>query len=292
LAHGFNAQGIFPQGFGGNGATVNAGTDELRGSRGLALAGLGAAIAVVALGRLAFGVHPAYSALALAAAVPLCAAAVRAKGETDRTPAGPLGALGQLVTGIAAPGGLAAPLCGGGIVNGTAMQSSMMVTNWRIGRAVGARPGAQLAASIAGIVIGAIAAAAAFELVRRAYGLGNETMPATAGQSWKATAEVVQHGLSAMPAYAPLAAALGLATGLAAALAARHRRLSWLPSPVAFGMAFITPASISLAIAAGAILLHPVARRRGHDVTLLAAGVIAGEAIAGLAIAAWIVASG
>jgi uncharacterized oligopeptide transporter (OPT) family protein len=35
-----------------------------------------------------------------------------------------------------------------------------------------------------------------------------------------------------------------------------------------------------------------VARRRGHDVTLLAAGVIAGEAIAGLAIAAWIVASG
>jgi uncharacterized oligopeptide transporter (OPT) family protein len=51
------------------------------------------------------------------------------------------------------------------------------------------------------------------------------------------------------------------------------------------------PASISIAIAAGALLLHPAARRRGPDATLLAAGAIAGEAIAGVAIAAWIVAT-
>ncbi len=284
-------------------STLGAGLRELRGAaeatdrepraiRAHLLGGLAAAIAVAAFGRLAFGVHPAVSALALALAVPLCAAAIRAKGEADRTPAGPLGALGQLATGIAAPGGIAAPLCGGGIVNGTAMQSSMMVNNWRIGRALGGRPGAQLAASIAGLLVGAIAAAAAFELIRRAYGLGTAAMPAIAGQSWKATAEIVQHGASAMPPYAPLAAALGLALGLLWALAMRRPRLAWLPSPVAFGMAFITPASISLAIAAGALLLHPAARRRPHDATLLAAGAIAGEAIAGLAIAGWIVATG
>ncbi len=274
----------------GAGVDAGDGAGALRFSRAHALALAAAVAALLVLGRVAFGLHPALTLLALALSLLLCPAAARAKGEADRAPAGPLATIGQLVVGAAAPGSLGAPLGGGGIVNGTAMQSTTLLNNWRVGHRIGAPPGPQLVASIAGVVVGAIAVAAAFELLRRAYGLGNAIMPVPAGQGWKATAELVQHGLSAMPPGAPIAAGLGLGAGAALALAARHRRLGFLPSPVAIGMAFITPPYVSLTLAFAGLI------PRGADPAgariALAAGAIAGEALAGLAAAGWMLASG
>ncbi len=274
----------------GGGAGAGAGGAALGFSRAHAAALAAAVVALLVLGRVAFGLHPALTLLALALSLLLCPAAARAKGETDRAPAGPLATIGQLVVGAVTPGSLGAPLAGGGIVNGTAMQSTTLLNNWHVGRRIGAPPGPQLVASIAGVVVGAIAVAAAFELLRRAYGLGNETLPAPAGQAWKAMAELVGQGLSAMPPGAPLAAGIALAAGAAIAFAARHRRLGFLPSPVAIGMAFITPPYISITIALAGLI------PRGADPAgariALAAGAIAGEALAGLAAAGWMLAAG
>jgi uncharacterized oligopeptide transporter (OPT) family protein len=274
-------------GVGGAGGAGGAG--GLRFSRAHAIALAGAVLAVVVLGRIAFGLSPALALLALLLSLLVCPAAARAKGETDRAPAGPLATIGQLVVGAAAPGSIGAPLGGGGILNGAAMQSTTLLNNWRVGRRLGAPPGPQLVASIVGVAVGAIAVAAAFELIRRAYGLGNAIMPVPAGQSWKATAELVQHGLSAMPRGAPLAAGIGLGAGAALALAARHRRLGFLPSPVALGMAFITPPYVSITIALAGLI--PRGTRPDGARIPLAAGAIAGEAIAGLATAAWMLAT-
>ncbi|MDQ3369270.1 MAG: OPT/YSL family transporter [Myxococcota bacterium] len=264
-----------------------AAATDFRTTRRHVIALVIAAIAVVALGAAVFGVHPAITVLGLALSALLCAAAARAMGETDNTPAGPLGGFAQLVVGGAAPGGIDAPLAAGGIVNGTLMHSAMLLQNWKTGALIGAPPRPQLIAQLVGVVVGAVASALAFELIRRGYGLGNEAMPAPAAQSWKATAELVQHGLSALPAHAPLAAALGLGAGIVLGLGGRFRAV---PSPVALGMAFILPPYLSVTIALGG-LCHALAARRypAHAAVqgiALVSGLIAGEALAGLAIAA------
>jgi uncharacterized oligopeptide transporter (OPT) family protein len=223
------------------------------------------------------------AAIALSAIV--CSAAGRTTGETDMTPAGPLGGLGQIAIGAAAPGGVVAPLAAGGVVNGIVMHSSSLLVNWRIGRLVATRPAAQLIAQIAGAAVGSIACVLVFELLRRQYGFGTEAVPAPTALSWKATAEVVQHGVATMPRYAPLAAAIGLGSGIALALAGRHPRLAFLPSPFAFGIAFILPPYIAIAIVVGALIAKAVATRVSSDVMVtLVSGLIAGEAVVGLVI--------
>lgn len=249
------------------------------------------ALAVIALATIVFEVHPLVGVLGVGLAVLLCAAAARAVGETDNTPAGPLGGFAQLVIGIASPGGVAAPLTGGAIVNGTLMHSAALLQNWKTGALIGARPRPQLIAQLVGVVVGAIACAAAYELVRRAYGVGNETMPMPAAISWKATAEIVQHGLAALPAHAPVAAAIALIAGIGLGLAGARR--AWVPSPVAIGMAFLLPPYLSLTLALGGLAFAVLARWRPtwaseHGIAL-ASGMIGGEAIAGLVLAALII---
>ena len=242
--------------------------------------------AVVAFGTLAFDVSPLIPLLALAISVLLCAAAARAMGETDNTPAGPLGGFAQLVVGAAAPGGVAAPLAGGGVVSGTLMHSAMMLQNWKTGAHVRTAPRAQLIAQLVGVGVGASACAAVHVLVDAAYGLGTAAMPAPAAMSWKATAEVVQHGISAMPAYAPAAAGIAFVLGFVLCLPPLVR---YAPSPVAMGMAFILPPYLSLTIAVGGFVYWLVARRArklaDNEGVALASGMIGGEALAGLVIA-------
>jgi uncharacterized oligopeptide transporter (OPT) family protein len=246
-------------------------------------------VAVVLAGRFMFGIHPALAVLALVLSAPLCAAAARTTGETDNTPAGALGGLGQVAIGALTARGIASPLAGGAIVNGTAMQSSVLLGNWKTGAILGTAPRPQLLASFVGVGVGAIATTFAFELIRRTYGFGNEAMPVPIARSWRATAEVLQHGLGALPAHAAVAAGIAIALGLALGIAGRSPRLASLPSPFALGMPFIIPPDISITIAIGALALALVERRWRafctDHATTLASGAIAGEAIAGLVIA-------
>jgi uncharacterized oligopeptide transporter (OPT) family protein len=248
---------------------------------GLALA----AVAVVALGAITFDVSPLIPLFALVLSALLCAAAVHAMGETDNTPAGPLGGFAQLVIGAGAPGGTNAPLSGGGVVNGTLMHASMMMQNWKTGARVGTSPRAQLVAQLVGVVVGALTCAAVFALLVAAYGLGTEAMPAPAAVSWKATAEVAMHGMSSMPEYAPYGAAIGFAVGCILSL---RPIATYAPSPVALGMAFILPPYMSLTIAIGGLAYWVVATRsaKKDEGVALASGLIGGEALAGLVIAA------
>lgn len=266
-------------------------SDDVRIERGYVVRLALASGAVVVFGTIAFDVSPLIPALAIALSALLCAAAARAMGETDNTPAGPLGGFGQLVIGAVQPGRIDATLSGGGIVCGSLMHSSMTLQNWKTGARVKTPPRTQLVAMLVGVVVGAFACAGAFELIVAAYGLGTESVPAPAAMSWKATAEVVQHGISTMPAYAPLAAGVGLVLGVVLAL---RPIAKYAPSPVAMGMAFILPPYLSLTIALGGFAYWIVARQSktfaDESGIPLAAGLIAGEAIAGLAIAALIVA--
>jgi len=162
----------------------------------------------------------------------------------------------------------------------------MMLQNWKTGARVGTPPSAQLVAQLVGVVVGAITCAGVFALLQAAYGLGTEAMPAPAAMSWKATADIAQHGISSMPRYAPIGAAVGFALGCVLTLKPIAK---YAPSPVAMGLAFMLPPSLSFTIAIGGLAYWCIARvsKRYADEEsfALASGLIAGEALAGLAIA-------
>jgi len=251
-----------------------------------------AAVALVVIAWRGFGISPAFGAIAVVLAAVFSVAAMHATGETDNTPAGPLGGLTQIVIGALGPPSVATPLAAGGIVNGAAVHASTMLNAWKTGEVIGTTSPARLVtAQLAGVIGGAVAGVVAYWLVREAYGLGTVAMPAPGATSWKATAEAVAG--HAMPAGAPIAALLGAVVGAALTLAERSRLRGKLPSAIALGVGFIVPASIAVALAIGALAFAAVARRapswHARSGPALASGLIVGEAFAGVVIAAVVV---
>jgi uncharacterized oligopeptide transporter (OPT) family protein len=252
-------------------------------TRAHVIGSLVASTAVIVLGAVTFDVNPLFPLLGLVLAMVVSVAAARANGETDNTPAGPIGGVGQIIVGAIAPGGIHAPLTTGGVVNGTLMHSAALLQNFKTAAIIGTPPRTVFIAQLVGVVVGSVACAGAFLLIANAYGLGTEAIPAPGAFSWKATAEVAKNGIAAMPPHAPLAAAIAFALGIV---------LSWkpvakyAPSPVTLGMAFILPLNMTLVMGIGGLLYGMAARKskaRTDDIGLpIASGVIAGEAISGI----------
>jgi hypothetical protein len=136
-----------------------------RTARCLALAY--SAIAIVATGWFAFDVGPIYGVLAIVLAGAFSIASMHATGETDNTPAGPLGGLAQVAVGAIGPGGVATPLFAGGVVNGVASHSAQMLDSWKTGEMVGGSPPRVLVAQMIGIAGGVIGGVLAYWLIVR-----------------------------------------------------------------------------------------------------------------------------
>jgi uncharacterized oligopeptide transporter (OPT) family protein len=266
------------------------GGDSWPGIRvGAALGG----VAVVVVGWIGFDIHPLIGVLALLMAAAFAIIGLRATGATDQAPAGPLGALAQGVTGVVAPGSTLPTLFAGGVTNGVTGHSSGLMTSWKTTYVVGGSPRRALAAQLLGIGVGTVSAVTAYVLLDNAYGIGSAALPSPPAQSWKATAEVVQSGIGGMAAGAPLAALIAVLAGVLLACLERTRFARLVPSAVGLGVGFLVPLPISAGIAVGAIALA-VARRSAPDWTerqgpSLAAGLITGEGLMALVLAALLV---
>src|SRR5207245_2840601 len=132
--------------------------------------------------------------------------------------------------------------------------TSQMMWSFKAGHLLGASPRRQIVAQCAGAIVGVAVAVPVFALIVRAYGLGTPVMPAAAPLSWKVTAEAVAGGASAMPRHAISAALMACVVGIGVTLLNRTRIRRFLPSPIALGTAFLTPASYALAMCGGAII--------------------------------------
>lgn len=250
----------------------------------VAVSALACAIATFAL-----DVHPLAAVLGALLAPVLAAACARAGGETDIPPVGPLGGVAQIAIAPFTPANPLATLGGGAMVNGAATQTSQAMYAFRAGHLLGSSPRALIAAQLVGIGVGALVVVPVYELLTSAYGLGTDLLPAGSPQSWKATAQAVSGGISAMPEGAPLAALIGACAGIVLTLLERTRVAPFLPSAVGLGMAFLIPAYYSITLAIGALSFAVLRRRWQRAVdehgTPIAAGGIAGEAIMGIVIA-------
>lgn len=255
-----------------------------------------AALLVITLQMTLFDIHPLMAALSIPLALLLAMVAARVVGATGIPPIGAIGQLSQLSFGAIAPGQVAINLMSANTAGGAAGQCTDLLNDFKVGHAIGASPSRQVIAQCVGILVGSLIGVLVYQLLipDPEAMLITPEWPAPAVATWKAVAEALTAGLGSIGLdirWAMLVGALaGLVLGALEGLAPAWR-LRWLPSSAALGLAFIIPASISLMMAFGALLAWLFSSRWGslaeRFVIVAAAGLVAGESMAGIGISLW-----
>lgn len=248
--------------------------------------------AVVVIADRAFGIAWPLGLFGIAASAAIVSVAVRATGETDITPAGPLGKLVQLGFGLIAPRAVAGNLLGTSIVTTSAATASDAAVNLKCGHLLGAHPRQQFLAQAFGILAGTAVVVPAFAvLVPTAASMGTESLPAPAAAAWRVVAEVASSGLAGLDAIAIGGLWIGAALGIVLALGDLwgDRVPRWWPSPVGLGVGMILGFGEAASFFAGAVIAATMIRRwrgDGNDrVVALSAGAIAGDSLMGVLLA-------
>jgi putative OPT family oligopeptide transporter len=217
----------------------------------------------------------------------LAAIAVRSSGETDINPVTGVAKVSQLVFGGVAPGQLHTNLMAGAVAGAGASQAADMMGDLKTGHLLGASPRKQFLAQLVGIAAGVVFCVPIYLLVTQG-GVGTKDLPAPSASAWKATAELVAVGVSALPKHALWGVVAGLVFGAAVPLLRRFapRTAPYLPSAMAFGIAFIIFAYMAVPFLIGA-LVHLVWRRRAPaqaaDLAFpVASGILLGAGLASI----------
>jgi Predicted membrane protein len=222
----------------------------------------------------------------------LAIVATRATGETGITPIGAMGQVTQLAYSILAPGQIGTNLMTANITGGAAGQCADLMQDLKTGMLIGATFRFQILAQFFGVIVGSVVGSIVYLLLipdPRSMLITPE-WPAPAVATWKAVAEVLTAGLASIPTGALPAMAVAAVLGVILALAEqmlppRHAR--WLPSAPAIGLAFVVPAwnaiSLFLGAAAAALIARIAPQWAERHVVGLAAGLVAGESLIGVA---------
>jgi putative OPT family oligopeptide transporter len=221
----------------------------------------------------------------------LAVVAARVAGETGITPVGALGKVTQLSFGVIAPANPTTNLMTANVTGGAADQCADLLHDLRTGQIIGATPRAQFVAQLFGVLIGSLAGSIAYlTLIPDPQAmLVTAEWPAPAVATWKAVAEVLSAGLSAMPTGALPAMAIAAIAGVSLAIAEKllpDRLAIWLPSASAMGLSFVIPAWNSISLFLGALAAFIVRKLlpfwSERKLVVLAAGLIVGESLAGV----------
>ncbi len=294
--------------------TIGRALKDLRAPRGEAKDDAGAAIevpiswfvagtsvtgvAVVVLAWLAFGIPLHYGVLAVFLTFFLALVACRATGDTDITPIGAMGKIMQLTYGALIPQNYVANLMTASITSSASAEAANLLNDLKSGYLLGAHPRRQFIAQFLGIFTGTVASVLGYYLlVPDASALtGHAGAPpqfaAPAAQQWKAVAELFRVGIGNLHPLAREGIAIGLVLGAVLAIVERvaPRARAWLPSATGLGLGLILPFATAMSFALGAVLawiyqrLDP--RQAERFVIPISSGLIAGESIVGVLVAA------
>lgn len=239
-------------------------------------------LALVAQSVFGLSVGAVVSSLVLLAV--LGTACARAAGQTDIAPAGQMGQLAQMGTGMVTPGIPAAGIGAGALVSGGASHCVVGLWSLAAGRRLGIAPRPQAIALLAGTGIGAAVAVVLHAGLTAVTAPGTEALPAPAAAQWQAVAMLAERGTAAFPPGAGTAAAIALSLGLLLEAAPRRSAARVVPPPAAIAVGFLVPAHYAIAIGAGAglVLLGRSIRRGPADPLSVASGALAGESIVGV----------
>ncbi|MFW5921235.1 MAG: OPT/YSL family transporter, partial [Polyangiales bacterium] len=224
----------------------------------------------------------------------LAVVAGRVSGETGITPVGPMGKVTQLLFGVIAPGNAAANLMSANVTGGAASQCADLLHDQKTGLMIGASPRFQTLAQFFGVLAGSLGGAAAYlVLIPDPKGmLLTQEWPAPAVAAWKAVAEVFSEGIETMPEKAPKAILIAGILGIVLAIGEKvlpKKAATWTPSPASIGLALVIPAYYSISMFLGGliavVLTRAVPRWSARFLIVIAAGLIAGESLAGVGLA-------
>ncbi len=257
---------------------------------GAVIAGLISVVAQMAL----FGIALYAAVIATLLAFGLAIVAARVAGETGITPIGATGKVTQVSFAVITPGNISNNLMAANVTGGATDQCADLLHDLKAGMLLGAAPRFQAIAQLFGVATGALVGSAAYLLLipDPHSMLLTPEWPAPAVATWKAVAEVLQGGAGSLPPGSVsaliVAAIAGVALALIAELVPTWGR--WMPSGSAMGLAFVIPAWNSVSLFLGALIGAALSRLAPHwaarFLLAIAAGLVAGESLAGIAAAA------
>lgn len=236
--------------------------------------------------------------IAIPLAVVMGFIAARVTGETDVTPTKALGPVTQMLFGIMTPGNVTGNIMSANVTGGVGLHAADLLTTLKTGWLLGAKPRHQLYAQLVGVVVGALVVVPAFLIIIPDPSvLGGEDWPAPACTVWAGVSQAFSGGLGALQDSVKTAILIGLSLGIGLTVlekVAPPRLRSWLPSPNGLGLAMVIPASNSISMFLGGLVVLLLRRRRPdlaeRYVVPTASGLIAGESLMGIVIAVLIVA--
>jgi uncharacterized oligopeptide transporter (OPT) family protein len=247
-----------------------------------------------------FGIGWGFATLAVLLTFLLAIVAARVSGETGITPVGAMGKVTQLTFGGLAGGSVETNLMAANVTGGAASQCADLLHDMKTGLMVGASPRLQTYAQFFGVLSGALFGSFAYMILvgdaaHLREMLEDDDWALVAVVQWKAVAEVFMVGIENLEIKHPGAVAAMMwaaSAGIVLAVMEKIFRPSWktwVPSATAIGIAFCIPAWICISAAFGAvlgwILQKKVASWSKRFLIVLAAGLIAGESLAGAVIA-------
>ena len=250
------------------------------------------AIPCIILQKTIFGIYIWMGVIAVVMSFFLAAVAARTAAEVGINPIGAMGKVTQLTFGVLAPGNMTANLMAANVTGGAACSCSDTLGNLKVGHMVGAHPRKQFIAQMFGVIAGAAFCVPAYYLlVPDVSILGGAKFPAPSAIIWAGVARLLAQGLSTLPRSAILA--LIFASIFAALIVVIDRFFpkvrKYTPSCAALGIALTIPGWNSISMFIGALLAEIFIHvNREADETYripLASGFIAGESLAGVAVA-------
>ena len=238
---------------------------------------------------LLFGVPVWVAVLSVPVSFILTAVSVRVYGETGVHAVGPFSHAAQFLFGGLFSQSAATIVLSSGVTGAASQESGDMLNDLKTGHLVNARPGQQFVAQLIGVAVGVAIAVPIFQLLVSAYGLASEQLPMPAAQIWVKSTTLLAGLAGPVEGDFLVRILVGGGVGVVLALLQKTGISRFLPSTYGIGFALILPPSYSLTLALGALLAWALGWRSEvvrKYTPATASGLIAGEAVVGVATAA------
>jgi uncharacterized oligopeptide transporter (OPT) family protein len=224
---------------------------------------------------------------------------------TSITPTGALGKLTQITYAALTPS-MTTNIVTASITGEVAGNSSNLLMDIKPGYMLGGKPRHQAIGHVLGIIAGGLAAVPVFYFVflkGDPSQLVNQDFPMPAALVWRAVAEILTRGIGELPTSAIYAAAIGGIVGILFELTKTVTKGRFPISAVGMGLAFVIPFTTCFAMFLGSFLFWLAGKSFKKDESLskrvfvdnlepVCAGIIAGGALMGIAVAWYLVLAG
>ena len=254
-------------------------------------------IIIMIMGKSFFDIDYWLSAVAIPLVFMFCIMAVKSTGVTAITPGGALGKMTQVTYALLAPGNMGTNLISAGITSEVCLSASNLLMDIKPAYMLGGKPRHQAIGHAIGIFCGGLVAVPVFYMMFDGdiSKFSTEQFPMPGATVWRAVAEVLSKGLTALHPTAQVAVIIGAVAGIVFEILGKKTNGRFPIVPVAFGISFVLPFHISLEFFIGSFIFWLMSRRPQEKRTprftrafdnkeTIGAGIIAGGSIVGIAL--------